>query len=301
MKEILKLIGIKKTKYYQWQYRTGKENSHNCVIPKGNWTLPQEKAAVINYVTQNYPVNSMFLKEGYRRITYQMLDEDIVALKPSTVYRILKAAGLLNQWNTRKKAGKGLGFKQPDKPHKDWHTDIKYVNHLGTFLFLITVMDGYSRYILHHELRLNMTEYDVELTIQKAREKYPEESPNLISDNGPQYKAKEFAKYLKEIGLQHIKTSVGYPQSNGKMERFYRTLGEECLSTKSMLNLEDARSIISGFINYYNTQRLHSSLFYLTPEDFLMGRIEDRIKEREQKIQTAIETRNKYWLTSKAV
>jgi len=288
------MIGISRNKYYQWHYRKGKENLHNSFIPKKNWTLPEEKQAVINYVEDNYPLNSIFLKQGYRRITYEMLDKDIAALRPSVVYRILKEAGLLNRWSTKKSSMKGKGFIQPEKPHQEWHTDIKYVNHRGTYLFLITVMDGYSRYILHHELRTHMTEYDVEITIQKAREKYSLENPRLISDNGPQYKSKDFEKYLKEIGLQHIKTSVGYPQSNGKMERFYRTIAEECLSTKSMINIEEARKIISDYIDYYNKNRLHSSLYYLTPDDFLNGRVDERIKEREEKIRTAIAKRIAY-------
>ncbi len=115
-------------------------------------------------------------------------------------------------------------------------------------------------YILHHELRFNMTKYDVELTIQKAREKYPLSNPRLISDNGSQYTSNDFAKFLKEVGLQHIKTSVAYPQSNGKacteprfsMERFYRTIGEECLRTRSMVSIEDARETVAEFIEYYH-------------------------------------------------
>lgn len=109
-------------------------------------------------------------------------------------------------------SSKGTGYKQPGKPYQELHTDIKYVYVLGTFLFLITVMNGYSRYILHHELRFNMTEYDVELTVQKSLEKYPNESPKLISDNEPQNKARDFEKYLKYNGLQHIKISFEYPQ-----------------------------------------------------------------------------------------
>lgn len=295
IKEVLRMIGISRNKYYKWQVRKGKNNKHNGKIPKRNWTLPEEKEAVIKYVLENYPLNSMFLKTGYRRIAYEMLDKNIVALKPSVVYRILKDAGLLNRWSTKKKSSKGKGFTQPVKPHEQWHSDIKYVNLLGIYIFLITVMDGYSRYILHHELRFNMTKYDVELTIQKAREKYPEESPRLISDNGSQYVSKDFEKFLKEISLQHTKTSISYPQSNGKIERFHRTIGEECLRTNSMLSIDDAKKIISEYIRYYNTHRLHSSLYYLTPEDFLLGRVEARIKEREEKIQAAIIRRTAYW------
>ena len=103
-----------------------------------------------------------------------MLDEDIVAVSPSSVYRILKAEGLLNQWNTLKRSSKGLGFKHTDSSSSTLAYRYQVYKFPGSFLFLISVMDGYSRYILHHEVRANMTKYDVELTIQRAKEKYPE-------------------------------------------------------------------------------------------------------------------------------
>ncbi len=84
----------------------------------------------------------------------------------SITYRVLKSAGLLNRWNKVKKSIKGNGFDQPTMPHQHWHANIKYVNFRGTFLFLISVIYGYSRYIVHHELRTNMQEYDVQITIQ---------------------------------------------------------------------------------------------------------------------------------------
>jgi transposase InsO family protein len=126
-----------------------------------------------------------------------MLDLNIAAVYPSSVYRILKKAGLLNKWNTNKTSLKGTGFKQPDGPHKHWHTDIKYLNFNGSFLFLISVLDGYSRYVLHHEVRHTMNEYDIELTIQKAKDKYPLAKPRVISDNGGQFISKEFKLFIK--------------------------------------------------------------------------------------------------------
>jgi transposase InsO family protein len=293
--KLIRMIGVNRSRYYDWVSRSGISNKYCNNLPKMNWITPEEKVAILNYVNETFGNKTSFLKTGYRRIAYEMMDEDIAAVSPSSVYWILRDAGLLNKWDTMKMSSKGTGFKQPDKPHQEWHTDIKYVNVLGTFLFLITVMDGYSRYILHHELRFNMTQYDVELTVQKAVEKYPNESPKLISDNGPQYKARDFEKFLKETGLQHVKISVGYPQSNGKMERFYRTLNEECLKLKTVLDINDARNIIADYIDYYNKTRLHSALFYLTPEDFLMGRVEERISDRENKILEAKIYRGYYW------
>jgi transposase InsO family protein len=209
-----------------------------------------------------------------------------------------KGYGLLDEWNNVKTSQKGTGFVQPKKPHEHWHTDIKYVNYHGSFLFLISVIDGYSRYIVHHELRMHMQEYDVEITIQRALEKYPGVSPRIISDNGSQFISRDFAEFIKHTELDHIRTSVNYPQSNGKIERFHRTISEECLTKKSMIDLEDAKRQISIYIEFYNTKRLHSSLFYLTPEDFLLGRITEKLNVREDKLQRARKMRTANRLAS---
>ena len=225
-----------------------------------------------------------------------MMDEDVVAVSPSSTYRVLRSAGLLNRWNQTKTNSKGTGFIQPLGPNQHWHVDIKYVNFKGTFLFLISVIDGYSRYNVHHELRQNMQEYDVQLTIQKALEKYPAYKPRIISDNGSQFICKDFAQYMKFAGLQHIRTSIAYPQGNGKIERYHRTAGEECLSKASFINIEDARKQIAEYVEFYNTKRLHSSLCYLTPEDFMLGRMREKLDVRESKLTEArknrIEMRN---------
>lgn len=282
--KLLQLIGISTSKYYSWVDRKDKLNNHNSIIPKQHWIVDWERQAIINYAKEHFG-------EGYRRLTYMMIDDNIAAVSPSTTYRVLKSAGLLNRWNVVKISSKGTGFIQPDKPHQHRHNDIKYVNFRGTFLFLISVIDGYSRYIVHHELRLNMQEYDVELTVQKALEKYPGVKPRLITDNGPQYISKDFAEYLKFAGLQHIRTSIAYPQSNGKIERYHRTIQQECIASKSMINLEDARAQIAKFIDYYNNKRLHSSLFYLTPDDFLNNRITEKLEQRNIKLQLAKKAR----------
>jgi transposase InsO family protein len=277
---MLKLIGINTSKYYSWNDRKGIVNNHNGKIPKENWLLDWEKGAIINYAKSH-------IAEGYRRLTYMMMDDDVVAVSPSSTYRILKSAGLINRWNNVKKSAKGRGFDQPTAPHQHWHVDIKYVNFRGSFLFLISVIDGYSRFIVHHELRQNMQEFDVQITIQRALEKYPGYKPRIISDNGSQFISKDFAEYLKFAGLQHIRTSIAYPQSNGKIERYHRTVHEECLRNTSLVSLDDARKQIADYIEFYNTIRLHSSLYFLTPEDFLFDRIEDKLKVRENKLLMA--------------
>ena len=297
VRKLLTQIGLCRVKFYKWVKRAGAPNLHNGKIPKSHWLTPEEIKMVEDYARGHYGQNDFFLKDGYRRITYTMLDSDIVAVHPSSVYRILKNAGLLNKWNTSKKNMKGNGFRQPDGPHKHWHVDIKYLNFQGTFLFLISVLDGYSRYILHHEIRHTMTEYDVQLAVQKAKDKYPEARPRIITDNGGQFIAKEFKEFIKAAELTHIRTSVAYPPANGKIERFHRTISEECLRIKSPVSFEDYKIYIEDYINFYNSQRLHASISYLTPEDYLMGRKEERIKERENKLEKAEQNRAQYWAT----
>lgn len=293
--QILKMIGIRKGKYFQWNKRMEKENNHNCALPKRHWLLLWEKEAIIAYAKRHYSENNFFLRDGYRRLTYRMLDENIVAVSASSVYRVLKNEGILNQWKTTKTSAKGSGFVQPEKVHEHWHIDIKYINFRGSFLFLISVMDGYSRYIVHHEVRMTMNKYDVQLTLERAKEKYPHEHSRIISDNGGQFISKDFQEFIKFLELTHIKTSVAYPQSNGKLERFHRSIGMECLSTNSFLSIDDTRKIIAVYVEHYNRRRLHGALNYLTPEDMLLGRNLTRIAQRKEKLYIAAQNRKSSW------
>jgi len=162
---LILMLNISRSKYYKWKQRVGTVNRHNGQQPKQHWTLPEERQAIIDYARRHINSLQYYLNDGYRRITYMGIDENVFAFSPMTAYRILKRAGLLSKWKNKKRSSKGTGFKQPTEPHQEWHTDIKFVNYRGTFLFFIGVMDGYSRYIVHHELRVSMTEKDVEIVL----------------------------------------------------------------------------------------------------------------------------------------
>ena len=276
-------LGIAPSKYYNWQSRYGKANEHNGQVPRDFWLEDWEKQAIINFYLE-HPL------EGYRRQTFMMLDRDIVAVSPSSVYRVLSAAGLLRRWNG-KTSKKGTGFVQPLKPHEHWHIDVSYVNLCGTFYYLCSLLDGCSRYLVHWELRETMTEKDVEIILQRAREKFPSATPRIISDNGPQFIAKDFKEFIRLTGMSHVRTSPFYPQSNGKMERYHKTIKSECIRPKVALSLEESRDQIADYIRYYNEERLHSSIGYIAPKDKLEGRDEQIFKERDKKLEAAREIR----------
>ena len=219
-----------------------------------------------------------------------MIDAEIVAVSPSSVYRVLKDAGVMDRWN-RKPSKKGTGFTQPIGPHEHWHVDIAYLNIRGTFYYLCSVLDGFSRSIVHWEIRESMTEADVEIVLQRAREKFPEARPRIISDNGPQFVAKDFKEFIRLAGMTHVRTSPYYPQSNGKLERYHKTIKGECIRPQTPLTLADARRIVARFVEEYNTERLHSAIGYITPTDKLAGRAETIFAERDAKLAAAREAR----------
>lgn len=288
-------LELPKSKYYDWKTRHGKENNHNGKIPKEHWHTPEEEKAIVAYVKKHIDSTDRYFRDGYRRLTYRMIDEDVAVLSPSSVYRILKKHDLLNPWNKKKTTAKAKGFNQPDKPHKHWHIDIKYIFFGRRFYFLISIIDGYSRFIVNHGLFEDMRTETITTLIQEAKDKYNGVSPRIISDNGPQFISKEFSKFISFVEFTHVKTSVGYPQSNGKIERFHGTFNQEFYKNTPLLSFEDAKEKINRYIEKYNYSRLHSSLFYLTPNDFLENKIDEKLKIREMKLKNASEIRSKYW------
>lgn len=286
VRRLLAWVELSPSKFYDWQKRVTCPNRHNGIIPKAHWLLPWEKRAIIDYAITHDA-------EGYRRLTYEMIDADAVYASPSSVYRVLKEAGLLAKFIVVE-SRKGTGYVQPTAPHQEWHTDISYVNVCGTFMFLITVLDGYSRYIVHHDLRMSMERWDVILVVQQAREKFPGVKPRVISDRGGPYIAREFKEYLRQVGLQQTLISAHYPESNGKMERFYKTIKGECIRRSSFLSISDARRIITEFIAYYNDKRLHSAVDYIAPLNILLGKREEIVKMRYEKLARARVQRSEY-------
>ena len=276
-------LGISLSKFYNWQARYGRVNEHNASVPRDWWLEDWEKKAIIDFHGQ-YPL------EGYRRLTFMMLDANVVAASPSSVYRVLRDAGLMEAHNN-KASLKGKGFQQPLRPHDHWHVDISYINVAGTFFFLCSLLDGCSRYIVHWEIRPTMLEEEVETIIQRARECYPDARPRIISDNGPQFIARDFKEFIRICGMTHVRTSPYYPQSNGKIERWHRSLKAECIRPGVPLSLEDARRLVQGYVRHYNEVRLHSAIGYVTPTTKLAGQEQAIFAARDRKLEAARERR----------
>lgn len=276
-------LQVQRGKFYEWRKRYGKANEHNALIPRDHWITDDERQRIIDF-QQKFPL------EGYRRLTFMMLDHDVVAVSPTTTWRVLSRAGLLVRWN-KGSSKKGTGFEQPLSPHQHWHIDVAYLNLAGTFFYLCSVLDGASRAIVHWELRERMTEKDVECILQRARELHPDARPRIISDNGPQFIARDFKEFIRIAGMTHVRTSPYYPQSNGKIERWHKTLKTEAIRPASPSTPDEARQVVKGHVDHYNGVRLHSAIGYVTPNDVLAGRSDAIFAARDAKLEAAREHR----------
>jgi putative transposase len=213
-------------------------NEHNGWVPRDFWLEDWEKQAIIGFHLKN-PL------EGYRRLTFMMLDADIVAVSPTSVWRVLGQTGLLSKWSG-KLSKKGTGFEQPlDGASKLAHRRVVHQRQRDVLL-LVQRSGRMQRYIVNRSLRESMTEADIEIILERGKELHPDAKPRIISDNGPQFIAKDFKEFIRISGMTHVRTSPYYPQSNGKIERWHKSLKGECIRPGTPLSLEDARRLVEG-------------------------------------------------------
>lgn len=283
---MLRWMQLSSRQFLRWKNRLGQGNFHNAPLPRDHWITAGERDAIIAFARQN-PL------DGYRNLTYMMLDQNAAAVSAATVYRVLKTVGIIGN-RPIVASKKGTGFVQPLAPHEHWHVDFSYINVAGTYYFWFGALDGCSRMVVAWDIRESMKVADAQIVLQRGRETFPHARPRIISDNGAQFVAKEFKAFVRQWQTSHVFTSPNYPQSNGKIERFHRTLKEQAIRPMSPLTLDDARRVVGRFVDHYNYVRLHSAIGYITPADKLAGRDELIWTERKLKLENARELRAKY-------
>src|SRR5690606_26700140 len=258
----------------------GELNDRSTGGPSVAGILPEETEAVLRYAL-THP------KDGYRRLAWQMIDEDVAYLSPSSVYRILNEADLLYRWKRSRRSGEAPA--PPERPHERWHTDLMYLRVGDTWYFLVTVLDAYSRYVVHWGLLTSMSASDVRLVIQRALEltgRTGDVAPRLVTDNGVQFTSAEFRDLVRRFSVEHIRIRTYHPESNGLVERFHRST-RDALEESELRTLGRARELIGCWVTEYNERRLHAGLGYLRPADFYRGDPEARRRERKEKLERA--------------
>ena len=234
---------------------------------------------------------------GVRRLAWYMVDARMVGLKPHEVLEILREANLLAR-------GRGEGPKPlrrpppPERPDEVWHIDLMYVRVGDRWFYLVDILDGYSRYLVHWTLNPTMTADTVLSTVEAALEKLPAArpagEPRIVHDNGPQFVSRDWKGFLAWRGATSIRTRVAHPESNGKLERLHRTHRDEG-GIGGEEDLVAAVRAMEGWAAHYNWQRPHSALHYLAPGVYYRGDPEKELARREVFLAEASEQRAAYW------
>jgi transposase InsO family protein len=278
---ILAELGLTRSVYYDWMGR-GKEGclTDRVVVPRSPLAaLPEEIEAAVAYAKARP-------RDGYRRLAWMMVDEDVVYLAPSTVYRILDKHDLLYRWK-RPEPGQGRRVPEATYPNEVWHIDLMYLWVRGRWYFLVTILDSYSRYIVHWELALSMRAQEIAEIVAIALEQATERRPRIVRDNGSQFVAKEWREVIRHFELEEIPIRVRHPESNGRIERYHRSVREEAFGDTEVDNFYRARDLLGEWVRYYNEERLHSALKYLRPVDYYRGNPEALLAERKRKLREA--------------
>jgi putative transposase len=293
----LKQLGVHKRTFYNW-YKRYIEGGYDGLAPKAkgrhqtwNKIPPRQQNQVIEEALEHEDLSS-------RELAYHIIDRHKWFISESSVYRILKKAGLITSPAHIVMSAADEFENKTRRVNEMWQTDFTYFKIIGWgWYYLSTILDDYSRFIIAWDLRSQMTSKDVIPSLDEALRftgLTKADAPNLLSDNGKCYLSQELKDFLIGKGIKPINGKACHPQTQGKIERYHRTM-KNVIKLDNYYSPEDLVRAIKAFVRHYNYERYHESLANLTPADVYYGRDREKLKNRAQtKEKTLRERRQNY-------
>ena len=324
IRKTLQELGVPRSTFYDWYppvkrrgwYRRYQEDGYDGLAdkrtgPRQFWNqIPKSVQREIVDLALKHP------EESSRQLAWKFTDEQEYFISESSVYRILKNFDLV-QSPAFTMVGAKDKFENPTtRVNELWQTDFTYfkiidwgwyppVKRRGWY-YLSTVIDDYSRYILAWKLSPTMASGDVEETLMMALQKSGLEEvrvrhrPRLLSDNGPAYLSKELKEFLKRKNIEHVRGAPYHPMTQGKIERWHRSM-KNVVKLQNYYAPSELEKSIGEFVEYYNHERYHESIDNLTPADVYSGKSQEVLTKREQIKQSTLADRRKFNLQVSAV
>jgi transposase InsO family protein len=294
----LREIGINRSTFYKWYdnyLKYGKESLNPRKRSKVQWNqIPDQIRKQIIDLALDHTDRSP------RELACDMINKYGYYVSESSVYRILKSRGLIQvpAYDMVKAADK---FRDPTvRVNQMWQTDFTYFKVIGWgWYYMSTVLDDYSRYIVEWELCSTMTTTDVERILDKALLRIElKQTPKLLSDNGACYISTQLKDYMSIIGMKHVRGAPAHPQTQGKIERYHRSM-KNVLKLENYYNPEELKQAINMFVHHYNNKRYHESLKNLTPSDVYFGRADELLKRIRKIKNDTMNQRRKWYIENK--
>jgi len=297
----LKELGIHKRTFYNW-YKRYLDEGVDGLAPKAkgrqqtwNKIPPEQQTQVVEEALEHEELSS-------RELAYHIIDNHKWYISESSVYRILKRAGLITSPAHIVMSAADEFETKTRRINEMWQTDFTYFKIIGWgWYYLSTIIDDYSRFIITWDLCSQMTSKDVMPSVDKALQftgLKKEDAPKLLSDNGSCYISEEIKGFLKGKGIKPINGKPLHPQTQGKIERYHRTM-KNVIKLDNYYSPEDLIKAIAEFVNYYNYERYHESLRNLTPADVYFGRDKKILKERNKIKEKTMNERRKNYIVKK--
>ena len=298
VKKTLEEIGISRSTFYEW-YKRYQEDGFEGLrsrnkSPRQVWNkIPEWERQRVVQVARTYPEKSS------REVACHITDNMNYFISESSVYRILKAYDLVTSPVYTVVSAKDKFENPTTRINQLWQTDFSYLKVIDWgWYYLSTVMDDYSRYILAWRLCQTMMAEDVKKTLDMAIETTGVEHvhvvhrPRLLSDNGSAYVSKELKRYLEVNEIRHIRTKPYHPMTQGKIERYHRSM-KNLILLDHYYSPSELGERIREWVYYYNNHRYHEAIDNVTPSDKYFGRDKEILKNRMKIKKQTIRERKK--------
>lgn len=294
----IKELGIHKSTFYSWYNKYLKDGFDGLAPSKRaqntTWNkIPQqEKNRVVDIALDNTEMSA-------RELAWFITDKEKRFISESSVFRILKERGLLTAPAHILMSAADEFKNKTTRVNEMWQTDFTYFRIVGWGnYYLSTILDDYSRFIIAWDLQKNMKAEDARRTVDKAifnAGLTENQMPKLLSDNGSCFIAHEFKNYLKEVGIKPINGKPMHPQTQGKIERYHRTM-KNVIKLDVYYSPEELERALKEFVHRYNYERYHESINNLVPADVYFGRSENVLRRRNKiKLQTIKKRKEDYF------